>query len=184
VLRIIGFIFFFLGIIATLISAAKLPAPGYQWSDMLFYYLIAIVPALIGLLLLYWLPEKEKEQQRRLLDKKGFHLIELLQGLVMEMRQLSQEINTLDSDTIADRIDQLLDHYVVPFTQARQQIFFQLGRSQGAEIIMMAANGERLLNRVWSAVSDGNLQEAYLTYPKALMAFEQTYYQYQKHEDS
>jgi len=182
-LRIIGVVLFSLGIIATLISAAKLPTPGQQWSNMLSAYFLAVALTLMGLLLLHWLPKKEKEQQCQLAMKKCFYILELLQELVMAMRQFSEEMNELDGDNIATKVDELLNKYVVSFTEEKQQIFFQLGHSQGAKMIMIVANGERLLNRVWSAASDGDLQEARFIYPKALMVFEQAHHQYQENYD-
>jgi hypothetical protein len=55
----------------------------------------------------------------------------------------------------------------------RRKIIDRLGMSKGSEILVVVAYGERMLNRVWSAASDGHLPEARSSYPEARAAFHQ-----------
>ena len=64
---------------------------------------------------------------------------------------------------------------MLPFIAIREQVLCLLGHYQGVEVLVAAAQGERLLNRMWSAASDGVVIEARNTYPNALAAFEEAY---------
>ena len=76
---------------------------------------------------------------------------------------------------IAKRINRLLEKYILPFT-ANQQILLQaLEPQQASQIILLIAQGECWLNRVWSAASDNCLSEAQLSYAKSMIIFQQVY---------
>jgi hypothetical protein len=47
--------------------------------------------------------------------------------------------------------------------------------SNGVEIVVAAALGERLLNQMWLAATDGNQTEAIATSEKALAAFKEAH---------
>jgi len=167
-MRITGFLLFIVGIVGALISAAKLPVAGGAWSDILYFYVEAIAVALVGLLLLHW-PKTLSENLVSHIDSS--HVMDLLPDLVAEMQNLRPSIKELDCVEIATQVKNLLNTYVLPFAARRQDIILALGQAQSVDVLLTAAQGERLLNRIWSAASDGHKFEIIVTYPKALAAF-------------
>ncbi|EDN70316.1 membrane protein [Beggiatoa sp. PS] len=174
-MRIIGLVLFYLGIIVALISAAKLPEPDSLLSDMFPISLGGMLLALVGLLLSYLSKKQQKTQDKTSLSIRSTEMITLLQGLLTELQQMGPEINSLDEKEIAKRVSALLDNHVLPFVATREEVIRLLGNYQGVEVLVAAAQGERLLNRMWSAASDGVVIEARNTYPNALAAFEEAY---------
>lgn len=168
----VGLSVFTISIIVALISAAKLPVSPQIWSDQLVVYAVAVLFALLGLWLLRRAPIASTNPSTLSAHSQCISL-ELLQQLLPEMRDLKQEIEHSDRTAILNRVQILLDKYIIPFTAQQQEIFQQLGKPQGIKIIMVVALGERLLNRVWSAACDGCFKEAYHSYLKALAAFEE-----------
>lgn len=168
----VGLSVFTISIIVALISAAKLPVSPQIWSDQLVVYAVAILFALLGLWLLRRASVASTNPSTFTAHPQCISL-ELLQQLLPEMQALQQEIEHSDRTAILNRVQILLDKYIIPFTAQQQEIFQQLGKTQGIKIIMVVALGERFLNRVWSAACDGCFKEAYHSYLKALAAFEE-----------
>ncbi len=170
-MRLIGSLLFVAGIVLALISATKLPVAGSSWSDMLHFYVEAVAVALVGLLLLYW-PKTFQENLASPNHTDSSPVIDLLQELVTEMQKLRVELKELDCEEIATQVKFWLDTYVLPFAAQRQEIITAFGQNHSIDVLLTAAQGERLLNRMWSAASDENIFEVIVIYPKALAAFE------------
>jgi len=171
-MRILGLLLFLIGIILALISAAKLPVPNTNWSDMLPFYILAILLAFVGIFIYH-----KSQSLNNFTDNSStcFSTANLLQELIAEINKLETEIFNLNEVDIADRVNILLNDYVLPCVANRQEIIESLGHYQGAEVLIAIAKGERLLNRIWSAASDGKIQEIYLIYPKISSNFEEAY---------
>ena len=97
--------------------------------------------------------------------------IALLRSLQQPARKLAAEIDSLGSEEILERLDELNERFVLPFAEARMRVIDRKGMSVGADILATAAVGERMLNRTWSAAADGHLQEARSAYDEAVEAF-------------
>ncbi|MCK5877573.1 MAG: hypothetical protein KAG43_08055 [Candidatus Marithrix sp.] len=167
-MRILGLLLFSIGIILALISSAKLPVANTNWSDTLPLYSLAMLWACVGLLVYY------KSQSNIASDSSTVicsNIITLLQELILELNKLETEIFNMEAVEIADRVNVLLSNYVLPCVAARQEIMESFSNYQGSEFLISIAQGERLLNRVWSAASDEQIPEIYLTYPKILYHF-------------
>ncbi len=171
-MRILGLLLFLIGIVLALISAAKLPVCNTNWSDILPFYGLAILLAFVGLLLY-----RQSQSLNNLTYNSSTILciVKLLLELIVEMDKLEAEIFQLDETELAQRINILLNKYVLPCNAARQEIIESLGNYKGSEVLIAIAQGERLLNRVWSAASDGNTQEIYRVYPKIQYNFKEAY---------
>jgi len=173
-MRVAGSLLFIAGIIIALICAAKLPAIGESWSDMLFLYGGGVALSLIGLLLfnLHHNTSQNKCTSSKHTCPGG---MALLQGLLVEMQHLGQDIDNLDGMKIATRVTFLLDKYVLPFATVQQELLLMLDKNQCVKVLVTVAQCERLLNRMWSAASDGYVNEVIATYPKALAEIEEAY---------
>lgn len=97
----------------------------------------------------------------------------LLSRLAPAARELGEQIGSLEVREVPERVEALLTTYVLPLALVRQKIIDRLGMKAGSEILVVVAYGERMLNRVVSAASDGHLPEALASYPDALAALEE-----------
>lgn len=164
-----GFIVFAIGIIISILGAAKVPAEGSKWPDTLVLFSIGAAIAIAGLMMWRMAVKKANAEEANTKDDKD--PATLLSNLVEPLQKLSNDIADLDADAITQRVDEVLDKYVLPFADVRQRIVNKLGMEKGAEILVVVAYGERMLNRVWSAAADGHLPEAQASFPEALEAF-------------
>ena len=97
--------------------------------------------------------------------------LNILAALQQPLGELEAKLDRLPLDALLPALDDLQDRFVIPFTLARQGVSDRLGMSAGAEVLVTAAVGERMLNRAWSAAADGYLPEARASVREALHAF-------------
>ena len=95
----------------------------------------------------------------------------LLADVQSPLDELLADVGEFETHEICDRVDDILAKYVLPFAEVRRGVIDRLGMEKGAEILVVVAYGERMLNRVWSAASDGHLPEAMSVLPDAIAAF-------------
>ena len=157
--QLLGQILFVLGIGTTVIGGAKAPAADATWPDTLPVFLAGAVLAIVGIVL--W------RKAANALKKQGAEggaeqhdPVALLSELQAPLSSLRSDANSLDAGTLLSRVDVLLDSYILPIGETRQQFIDRFGMEKGAEILVTLAFGERMLNRVWSAAADGHLPEA------------------------
>ncbi|MCB9642964.1 MAG: hypothetical protein H6728_07800 [Myxococcales bacterium] len=153
----------------------KTPPPSWGWADTWVLFVLGIAVALAGLLVWHETIAIEMALAQKHEDpnsQTGSPFV-LLGGSLPPMRALQQDIDQLDAKGICHRVDQILDQYVLPFAEVRQKVIERLGMQDGAEILVTIAFGERMLNRVWSAASDGYPEEARVVFHDALHAFEE-----------
>lgn len=83
-----------------------------------------------------------------------------LASLIEKVRGFETTART-DEDqlTIHKRIDDELMEDIDTFVEARESMIPKLGMQRYADIMSPFANGERLLNRAWSASADGYVDE-------------------------
>ncbi len=171
-----GLILFTIGIIIALIGAAKLPAPNATWSDLLPLYLLGIFMAGSGL---WWWRQSALSTKfgdsSLPISKADNPLLTLLPQLYDSSQALEKQLPKLDGPAIVKRVEELLNTFILPIVAGRQEVIYILGRQQGVKVLLALAEGERLLNRMWSATNDGYLDEVYATCPKAVTAFEEAY---------
>lgn len=173
----LAYILFAVGTLIAISGAAKLPEQTGGWPDTLAVFIVGAVISAAGLVLWrYMLAATKKAAVKAEADSptQGGAL-ELLAGVLEPARTLQAEIDKLDGTTITQRIDVLLETYVLPFAEVRQTVIDRFGMAKGAEILITVAYGERMLNRVWSAASDGHLPEAMASLPEAIDALDEAH---------
>ena len=89
------------------------------------------------------------------------------------MVKLKEEASTLDTEALCDRVDSILQEYVIPFAMARHKVVEKLGMDKGAELLVVVAYGERMLNRAWSAAADQHAPESVASIEEACEAFQE-----------
>jgi hypothetical protein len=180
-MRILAYILFGGGIMAAISGAAKLSAalpegvkPAFldRFPDTLPEFSIAFIATVVGLVI-WWKDVFAQRRANQDNDSDESNPLKLLAGLIPQLRDLAGKIDELDSDAIIAHVEQILEHTVLPFAEARQKLFDRLGMRAGADLLVTAAYGERMLNRSWSAAADGHLIEARSSFREAMQAFDE-----------
>ncbi len=166
-------ILFGVGIMVAISGGAKVPAKTGEWPDSWPIFLVGAVLATVGLVL--WRMAKAAERKAVAAGEHGAEgdPLTYLANVLPPARVLAEDIGELDSHRICDRVDVLLEDYLLPFAELRQRVIDRLGMDKGAEVLVTIAYGERMLNRTWSAAGDGHLPEARSVYPDAVAALEE-----------
>ena len=160
-IRLIGIILFFVGSIIAISAAAKMPASGAEYPTTTGVFVVALIMGIIGNIL--W----HKTEKASVLAQLELHKndevnnpIALLKKTVPAIEHIMEKVDTVKGMELCARVDEVLDNYIHPFTEKRKTFMDILGQAQGAEVLLMIAYAERMLNRVWSASSDGHHEEA------------------------
>ncbi len=82
-----------------------------------------------------------------------------LAALIEKVRLLESAREDEDQLAVHGRIDAELMEDVNTFVEARESMIPRLGMQRYADVMSPFANGERLLNRAWSASADGYVDE-------------------------
>ena len=159
--RLLGIILFFSGTVVSIAAAAKVPAAGQEYSSTIGIFMAGLGWAIIGNIL--WRRTEKTIVKARLEehknDKKNNPLM-MLKNTVAVLESLCNKAQNLQGMPLCQEVDIVLNENVHPFTEKRKTFVDILGQAKGAEILLDIAYGERMLNRVWSAASDGHHQEA------------------------
>ena len=178
-MRILAITLFTGGIMAAISSAAKLPTaipegttPTFldQFPDTLPGFAIAFIATVVGLVI-WWKDVFAQRKANQDNENDESNPLKLLASLAPQLSELAGKIDELDGDAITTRVEQILANTVLPFAEARQKLFDRLGMRAGADLLVTAAYGERMLNRTWSAAADGHLVEARSSFREATQAF-------------
>jgi hypothetical protein len=158
--KIIYIAMFGAGVIVAIICGAKMPGAGDQFSDVLMGFCFGMIVAIIGNFL--WHSEVRAEIKKMMVKDKDSdeNPVFLLQRAVEQVQKLKEDFDKLDNQKVCDCIDEISEKFIHPFTEKRQTMMDMLGMEKGAEVLLSVAYGERMLNRVWSACSDGHRPEA------------------------
>jgi hypothetical protein len=164
---------FGLGIMIAISGGAKVPEKMGEWPDSWPVFLVGAIMALIGVVL--WRRVKAAERRAVAAEQSGgeHDPFTYLADVLAPARTLGEEIGGLETHAICDRVDVLLETYILPLAEVRERVMDTLGMDRGAEVLITIAYGERMLNRVWSAAGDGHKPEALSVYPDALSALEE-----------
>ena len=164
----VGFALFAIGMLIGISSAAKMPAEGQSWPDTIGVFLTGAVMAAIGVAL--WRMDVRKRLRDGVraaaADDKTNPAV-LLEHAVAPVKSLGKELDSLSEKQVMERIDTILESYIVPFAEARRSVVDGFGMGQGVDILFRVAFAERMFNRVWSAASDGHIEEARASFREA-----------------
>jgi hypothetical protein len=160
-LKNIGIILFTLGIVMAITSAAKTPVENGNYPDTVIFFSFSLFLGIVGNLL--WHTNSKKLVKIKIQEHQGdsnSNPVKLLEQTVASIANLYNKAQSIQGMQLCHEVDVILDSYIHPFVDKRKTLLDMLGQSKGAEILLDAAYAERLLNRVWSAASDGHHQEA------------------------
>lgn len=180
-MRILAYILFGGGIMAAISGAAKLPAaipegiaPTFldRFPDTLPEFTIAFAATVFGLII-WWKDVFAQRKANQAAETDESNPLTILASLPPQLSDLADRIDNLDGNAIIAQVEHILEHTVLPFAEARQKLFDRLGMRAGADLLVTAAYGERMLNRTWSAAADGHLVEARSSFREAAQAFDE-----------
>lgn len=160
-IRVFGIIIFFVGSILAIASAAKLPGSGSEFPDTVAIFSVGLIFGIIGNIL--WHKSErakvihELKEQHESGAKNPVDMLTETQDLI---EKLLAKIDDYQEMALCEQVDIILDETVHPFTEKSKTFMDLLGKERGAEVLLIVAYGERMLNRVWSAASDHHHPEA------------------------
>ncbi len=97
---------------------------------------------------------------------------ESLESLTVEAKRLNEEKAETNVYDLRHKIDESFMNHLVKFVDARESIAHSYGLKAYAEVMNRFAAGERSINRVWSASTDGYIEETSAYLEKAAVHFE------------
>jgi len=169
--RSVGPYLFAAGILVSIAASAKLPEAQGQFPDTLPIFIVAALAGALGIFL--WRKQIKLEQEQPETNPNAVDPFERLESLQAPLAQLGADCPNLEPEELCERVDQVLQEYVIPFAMARHKVIEKLGMDKGAEILVVVAYGERMLNRAWSAAADEHAPESISSILEALEAFKE-----------
>ncbi len=91
-------------------------------------------------------------------NKKIIH--DAINNLSDRIKQIEQNLSTYNLDTLHEQLEESISGPLSDFVDNRQYLADTFGISGYAAVMTPFAQGERYLNRAWSASADGYLDEA------------------------
>ncbi len=134
-------------------------------------YLVAFVVGVVGVAIVRRSIHREAHAEGTI----ATNLSEIgtsLESVVTKAQALEREKAEIDVYELRHRIDRDFPADLDAFVQARESISHRFGLHAYAEVMNAFAAGERYLNRVWSASTDGYIDEAHTYIDKARGEFE------------
>jgi len=199
-MKSIGFLIFVAGIIIAISAGAKLSpsrlalenseessdssastgtaaeASPARFPDTVSVFAGGAVLCSIGLTLWWGVVRAERDAARSSANDDSAsdnNPVTILHQLQQGLTAMLNDLDELNESELQLRIDSLIDSHVTPLAETRHRIIDRFGMTQGSEILVATAYGERMLNRVWSAAADGYLDEARSSFREAATAFDE-----------
>jgi len=95
-----------------------------------------------------------------------------LAAIALDADRLDAEKTSINVYDLRHRIDETFPEHLAAFVDARESIAHSYGLKAYAEVMNRFAAGERYLNRVWSASTDGYEPEAHDYIARARLQFD------------
>jgi len=162
----IGYLMITVGFLAGAL-AATVDKENVQWA----YFAVALAVGIVGVGLVRFGAHREKRVEGKLAS--DIESIEAsLKRIVENITGLNAEKSSINTYDVRHRIDELFPEDLDTFVGARESIAHSHGLAAYADVMSSFAAGERYLNRVWSASTDGYIDEvgAYLEKARAQFA--------------
>lgn len=149
--------------------STALDVRGTNWS----LFVPAAVTALVGLLILKRAAAGNATSVEVLTANKS-ELQSSIANVVTRLEDIVGRRDSLATDAVRSEIDRLLRDDLRRFADARKSMVHLFGIQTYADIMSEFAAGERNINRVWSASTDGYRDEAHRYLDRALGRFNDT----------
>ena len=121
-----------------------------------------------------WLSRKAEHMATHAGDKLAGNIEQLGQNLAnihSRLTLICQNKDELPTYEARFEIDRLFREELIEFAEARESMIHVFGMQNYADVMSNFAAGERYINRIWSASTDGYVDEVNLYLDKALDQF-------------
>jgi uncharacterized membrane protein YeaQ/YmgE (transglycosylase-associated protein family) len=146
--------------------AATIDKEKMQWG----WFTAALAVGIVGVGLVRFGAHREKRGEGKLTE--DIQSIEAsLSRIVQNMTGLNAQKSSINTYDVHRRIDELFPEDLDTFVRARESIAHGHGLNAYADVMSSFAAGERYLNRVWSASTDGYIDEVHAYLDKAQAQF-------------
>lgn len=165
-MRKIGYLMIAVGFLAGAL-AATIDKENVRWG----YFVAALAVGIASVGLVRFGTHREKRVEGKLTE--DIQSVEAsLSRIVQNVTGLNAQKSSINTYDVRHRIDELFPEDLTVFVEARQSIAHSHGLNAYADVMSSFAAGERYLNRVWSASTDGYIDEvnAYLDKAQAQFA--------------
>ncbi|SET66476.1 hypothetical protein SAMN05216326_1564 [Nitrosomonas marina] len=152
---------FLTGAFLTSLDAAKV-----LWT----YFIPALLLGFVGLAITKNETSKAAHSDSRLNNDLALMTL-CLENIIKNLNEINQKRETLPIYQAHIEIDRLFREDLNNFAQARESMRHTFGLQNYANILSSFAAGERYINRIWSASSDGYVDEVKTYITKALGQF-------------
>ncbi|MCF7708201.1 MAG: hypothetical protein K9N52_04805 [Verrucomicrobia bacterium] len=152
--KIIGFVLVVIGFLGGALFSVK-ETEGVVWQ----YYILSMIVGVSGLVMIR-LAYRSEALASETVDVNMSTLVDTLSKVVKHLSELIQRRDSLNINALPDELDKLFPDDLMSFADARKTLAHLHGLQAYAEVMSPFAAGERYLNRVWSAASDGYAEEA------------------------
>lgn len=172
----------YLIIIAAFLGGAFLTSLDQTHVDWLTFVPV-IVAGVIGVVLL----KREEAAHARSSDRLANNrrvLEESLDNIVANLEALNGRKDKVPTYDMRFEIDKLFREDLFAFADARDSMKHIFGLQAYADIMSSFAAGERYINRVWSASTDGYVDEVLTYVEKSLAQFEHAKEEFHKAADA
>jgi hypothetical protein len=133
-------------------------------------FISALIAASLGVFFVRLAGHRMARQEDKL-EARGHDIAESLRRLVENSERLDADRETAPTYGLRFRIDKEFRRDIDIFVEARESIAHRFGLQAYADVMNHFAAGERYLNRVWSASTDGYVDEAKIYISKAREQF-------------
>ncbi|WP_223789953.1 hypothetical protein [Marinicella meishanensis] len=160
---------FILVILAFLAGAymASLDERTMNWTYFLPIMLVGIIAAII-----YKRESNAAAKHGDLLQNNKQVLIDSLNNVLTNLEALNGRKDKVPTYEMRFEIDKLFREDLMNFAEARESMKHLFSIQHYADIMSSFAAGERYINRVWSASTDGYVDEVMMYVEKALSQFQ------------
>ncbi|HEC04470.1 MAG TPA: hypothetical protein ENI81_13125 [Phycisphaerales bacterium] len=149
----IGYLMITLGFLAGALTAV-VDKEQIRWD----YFALALIAGAAGVALVRTSGKMENRHEGKLAS--NMQAVETsLDRIVKNMTGLNAEKASINTYDVRHRIDELFTDDLNTFVEARESIAHAHSLNAYADVMSSFAAGERYLNRVWSASTDGYVDE-------------------------
>ena len=161
----LGYLMITLGFLAGALTAV-VDKELIRWD----YFALALILGVAGVAFVRISDRRESRQEGKLAS--NMQSVEAsLNRIVKNMTGLNAEKASINTYDVRHRIDELFTDDLNTFVEARESIAHIHSLNAYADVMSSFAAGERYLNRVWSASTDGYIDEVNAYLDKAQMQF-------------
>jgi len=128
----------------------------------------------VGFIAALWFQNQSKSEHKKghVLQNNKKVLIESLNRILLNLEQLNGRKDNIPTYDMRFEIDKLFREDLLNFADARESMKHLFSLQEYADIMSSFAAGERYINRVWSASTDGYIDEVMMYVEKSLSQFQ------------